>query len=87
MEYLHKVMSLLPEGTTSVYVQGDRGRLKPFVALFRVMGVYRSWREGRSLINLSTEHMVRCSMLKYFTVAAAYHIVMEMVRMVSIIEV
>lgn len=80
--------SLLPEGSDSKsFCPGWEGSAIIFPARLRVLEANRSWRDGRlQPITFSADRMTRCSLPLSLAVAAAYQMVMEEVRMDSMME-
>uniref|UniRef100_A0A0E9X861 Uncharacterized protein n=1 Tax=Anguilla anguilla TaxID=7936 RepID=A0A0E9X861_ANGAN len=81
--------SLLPEGSVCKSLcPGWEGSATIFPARLRALEVCRSWRDGRlQPITLSAARMIRCSLPLSLAVAAAYQMVMEEVRMDSMMAV
>src|SRR4029434_1242603 len=81
--------SLLPEGSvTRSLCPGWEECAILYAARLRVLDAYKSWRDGKlQPITFSAERMTRCSLLLSLAVAAAYQMVMEEVRMDSMMEV
>ncbi len=69
--------SLLPEGSDSNSLcLGWEGSGTIFLARFRVLEVYSSWRDGRlQPVTFSAEWMIHCSLPLSLAVAAAYQMV------------
>ena len=81
--------SLLPEVSGwNIMCPGWEGSATIFLARFRVLEVCRSLRDGRlQTITFSAARIISCSLLLSLAVAAAYQMLMEEVRMDSMMAV
>src|SRR4029434_10201237 len=79
---------LLPEGRTSKsLLPGWEGSATILPARLRVLEANRSCRDGKlQPITFSAERMIRCSLPLSLAVAAAYQMVMQKVRMDSMMQ-
>ena len=82
-------LNLLPEGSRSIReFPGWAGSAMILEALFRARESWRSSREGRlHPITLSAERMTRCSLALSFTVEYGNQMMIEVVRMDSMMAV
>ena len=81
--------SLLPEGSGwNSVCKGYEESATIFIARLRDLEVCRSSRDGKlQLITFSAVRMIRCSLLLSLAVAAVYQMVMEEVKMDSMMAV